>query len=155
MKRYDYLKMQHRCVRCKTRDAYTLNGHPFCYECTQHNTEKSREYREKNREKVKEYMSERRDRLREQGLCYQCGKRSVEEGHARCAICRHKDNKNHQRKRNFYPAPELCSRCHKKPCFGEFKVCEDCYNDGLNGSAAADAVRDNRDHPWRKVFREK
>lgn len=153
--RYDYFKLQKRCTKCQKQDAYTLNGRAYCYECTQRNAENARQWREKNREKHKEYLNEYRKKLREARICYNCGKRPAEDGHKRCAVCRHKNNEQKRRKYNSYIDPAMCVRCHKQPKFADFELCEKCYMDSLKGSAAADAVRDNRDHPWRKVFSEK
>lgn len=91
-----YLKSVQRCVRCKKQDAYTMNGHPLCYECTEKNRENARRYHQENREKRLQILHERYERLKSQGLCVECGKKA-RSGFVMCHRCAMKSNESTKR----------------------------------------------------------
>ena len=71
--------------------------------------------------------------LKENMLCIRCHKVPAVEGKAKCADCLEKSRLETIRYRQGHPKPNklrdesLCYVCQKKPCYGEHKVCYDCY----------------------------
>jgi hypothetical protein len=91
--RAEYFKSVQRCVRCGKQDAYTMNGHQRCYECSEKCKEYAQKHHKQNREKHLEVMHERYERLKAQGLCVECGKKAIP-GFVRCQRCAIKNNLN-------------------------------------------------------------
>lgn len=126
---YAYLRENHRCAQCRKVDAYTLNGHVYCAECTEYRRRyyqkrrKDPERREKILRQANEFMADRR----RQGLCPRCRRKS-EPPYVYCAACRGKDRR---RRRRLHPAwtddGVSCTRCHKAPRLEGHKLCASCY----------------------------
>lgn len=133
MSKEDYIfwKNLNRCIRCHSKDAYTMNGRARCAVCA----EKEREYN-RTRDKT-EYLArkakrqrEKNAQRREQGLCISCGKPT--QGHSLCNACLAKDRRRRESlkidrgkmPRVLYDG--VCYRCRKKPSTDGFNTCEEC-----------------------------
>lgn len=96
MKEYrENLKKYHLCMNCKNQDAYTLNNHLFCYECTCKRLGHEPIIREK---KTKQWTLPRNERS-SHNLCYKCGKPSL----------------NIEKKWGIGEV-KLCKECYEKNC---------------------------------------
>ena len=74
------------CVKCGTKDKYTINGHRTCMRCT---ALKNKQQRAKyDKQKSSDYRKTRRDKWREQGRCTYCGGKKEEPDKAMCIDCR-------------------------------------------------------------------
>lgn len=93
MRKYDYLKLQHRCVRCGERDERTVAGKVLCTKCSEKSKYYANKYKGKYREIKKEYGKERYYKLVSLGLCVCCGKESVSNNNRHCPVCRAKYSK--------------------------------------------------------------
>lgn len=158
------LKREQRCVCCRKQDAYTLNNHSLCAECSERITRNERERIAQNAEaaerkntRSKELYSSRK----EQGLCVKCGKKFPEgERHVLCPACRAWYRRYYARaadkrygsgrltKQNVSTLG-ICSACFKAPA-ERGKLCESCYEKHLVSlSIAREALQKNRaNHPW-------
>lgn len=76
MNRYEYLRMQRRCVRCGGQDAKTQSGRCLCSACT-----------EKNGATARAVMKSLYAARKASGLCAKCGKRAPAEGYVLCTPC--------------------------------------------------------------------
>ena len=90
VKRYDYLKLQHKCVRCGKRDERTEAGKMHCAVCSKEQNKKAAEQYAKaeNKEKKRVYNSERYSWLKSHGYCVMCGKERADENRTHCSACR-------------------------------------------------------------------
>lgn len=93
--RVDYFKKRQRCVRCGAQDAYTMNGHQRCYECTEISRQYSKHRREEKADIINEKQKTRYHELRDKGICVACGKKEAVGGRAMCQKCL-------QKIRNYY-----------------------------------------------------
>ena len=84
--RVETMKSLQRCVRCGKQDAYTMNGHQRCYECTEKGKEYCRKHNKELRENLKLKNKERYDNLKSQGICVICGKKKTF-GNVVCSTC--------------------------------------------------------------------
>lgn len=124
---YAARKSMQQCVQCGKQDAFTLNGHTYCADCT----EWRREYYQKKKPEVlkrtHEYKAARTRTLREKGICTTCGKRKVTPPYATCDRCRAKSRGKDRAKREWYMNDTtLCSKCHKRPHLEGKKMCAEC-----------------------------
>ena len=87
MKRYDYLKQQHRCVRCGERDERTVAGKTLCDKCSEQSKYYANKHKKRYGEIKRKYSKERYYRLVSLGLCVCCGKESVKNNNRRCPAC--------------------------------------------------------------------
>lgn len=87
MKRYEYLKMQHRCVRCGGRDAYTLGGRAVCSDCCEQRRTADREYYRAHADEKNQKAKDLRAERTSAGLCPTCGKRAPVQGKRYCERC--------------------------------------------------------------------
>lgn len=93
MTRYNYLKLQHRCVRCGEKDARTEDGKALCMSCK----DKQTEYYRPKYKSMKTQQKQRYNHLAEQGVCVMCGKEPASEGLRLCRKCRlRKSQYNHK-----------------------------------------------------------
>lgn len=92
--RAEYFKSVQRCVRCGKQDAYTMNGHQRCYECSEKCKEYSKKSNQKLREKHNRAMHERYQRLKAEGMCVECGTKEARPGFVLCQRCAIKNNLN-------------------------------------------------------------
>ncbi len=83
--RYERLKAQGLCARCKTP---TNNGHVYCDACQALNAQYLREHAEQ----INELSRKRYRKRRDESLCCMCGK-PVKNGMSRCEECmpRHRE----------------------------------------------------------------
>lgn len=93
MKRYDYLKLQHRCTKCGERDERTVAGKTLCAKCYKKQKSYYSQIGESRKKDTKTYNTERYYRLVSLGLCVCCGKESVSNNNRRCPACRAKYSK--------------------------------------------------------------
>lgn len=126
------------CYYCKTN---TLFGdEKICPECAIKKNEGVKQSLEKNYGGAKNYAKERRERLKEQGICYQCGKNKVIESRVFCQSCldkhRYKERRKYNRKvqgtirRSERVSYGLCYVCGD-PLDMDAKVCSKCYQTRL------------------------
>ena len=159
MNSYQYLKMQHKCTACGTRDAYTMAGHALCADCNEKNNSRSKENYKKNSSRKLETQKDRRERLRADGICIQCGSRPVDNaGHSRCAVCR---ALNARRRRQLSARASrdtanqcgLCLKCLKPLADGEEKMCRTCREKVFKFSKAGrESQGDKIGTEWRKCW---
>lgn len=134
MTRYEYRKMQQRCVKCNTRDARTMSGKSRCAECAEKAIRSSSAYYLNHREQVIDYKLSRYQALRDSGVCPRCGKRPPKSGGVWCRYCSEKQNKTDRMRRESRGAiPNekvgvlgLCWRCRKNPAEEGSGYCSDC-----------------------------
>lgn len=96
MTRYEYLKMQHRCVRCGGRDAYTLGGRAVCSDCREKLRAREREYDRIHADERNKKAKERRAVKIASGLCVRCGKRHTDQQKHTCAYCLAKNRRRNE-----------------------------------------------------------
>lgn len=159
---YQYLKKNHLCVLCGTKDAYTLAGRCYCQDCAEKQVERGRKYREENRQKFNRRANERRNALIAAGKCTSCG-RPTEDGFSQCRRCLAKRRNNYAANRSpeiNWPRGDngICWQCNKEPVKPGFKLCSKCYDRQLvslsktyggQGSTAPRA----ENHPFRVAAR--
>lgn len=139
---YEYLKATHRCVRCRKRDAYTLNGRIYCAECAelQRLYQKKRRENPEIREKLINYSRQYAQARREAGLCTSCGRKTVPP-YVTCPVCRMKRRRERKEKNPVcdisYLDESLCRVCRKEPRLEGKGVCEKCYARILKAQRAA------------------
>ena len=126
------LKDNHLCRECKAQDAYTLNGHSRCFECSQKENERARKTRANNPEHEKKLARARRETALEKGLCTNCRKRTPKAGHKQCSVCINAANKKRNIERQMRIAQarylHLCSICKEEPVYKDKRVCKACYD---------------------------
>lgn len=97
-----------KCVRCGEQDAYTMNGHKMCYECTI----KTRTYQNaKNQTRlseINERQKERYKRLKAEGICVACGHQKAVENRPMCARCFLKHKIYAQKRKESYDSTGTC-----------------------------------------------
>lgn len=153
MERYEYLKSQHRCVRCRTQDAYTLSGRAFCAECAEKRSVRQRlKYREDSGASEKQRQRKIRIEREQNGMCTRCGKRPSISGRKMCAKCTAYSRRHDEERRVRDGAPSLQQRlerpadgkcwCCGKPTkpglnqnFMPYRVCERCYQNAAEAAA--------------------
>lgn len=152
------LRESHLCVDCKKQDAYTLNGHARCFECSFKNSKQACKVAKVNQEKRKIDAKARRDRWRESGKCTRCGRvKPPYDLHMTCAACRAKMNARRKdrmtEQEGYYPrgTPGLCYFCLHPVMEGK-KVCQRCYDARMPGmkKARETAWKKNGQHVWRR-----
>lgn len=158
MSRYEYRRMQQRCVKCNTRDARTMAGKSRCAECAEKASKSSVKYYQNHREHVNDYMLARYRTLRDSGVCPRCGKRQPESGAVWCRYClatRSKADRVLRESRGAIPnekigALGLCWRCRKNPAEDGSGYCSDCLtwwesvrNKGRETRILRDEISDN------------
>ena len=158
------LKKEQLCVCCRKQDAYTLNKHTLCADCSARIAAGRRERMARNAglAERKNLRSKELYRSRkEQGLCPMCGKERPEGEHrVFCPACLARGRRYDKRKFDkLYGSDRLtrqnvsdfgiCSTCFKAPA-ERGKLCENCYAKHLASlNAAREALRKNRaNHPW-------
>lgn len=158
------LKKEQLCVWCGKQDAYTLNKHALCADCSEKKAANQRKRMAQNagiaeikRLRSKEVYNFRKER----GLCVRCGKKLPEgEHHAACPACRAKCRRYDERKADKLYGPDrltrqnvsafgICSKCFKAPA-ERGKLCESCYDKTLIAlNKAHEAFQEKRtSHPW-------
>jgi hypothetical protein len=136
MTRYEYRRIQQRCIRCGKKDAYTMNGRAYCAECAEKRRENQKIYY--NRHK-REYIAKNKakvDARREAGICVRCGKKPAAPGHVTCARCLRKllDNDRASRRKQGIISREeardrgICTRCMKEPVVEGHGLCRSCLD---------------------------
>lgn len=147
------------CVDCKKQDAYTLNGHARCFECSQKNSIQACKVARATQEKRNINAKARRDQWREDGRCTRCGGVKLPyDLHMTCAICRAKSKAKREDKLakqdSYYPrrTPGLCYFCLHPVMEGK-KVCQRCYDVRMPGmkKARETAWKNNGKHVWRRL----
>lgn len=152
---YRFWRKLSRCVRCHTKDAFTMNGHCMCAECAEKRSSYDRAYRQTHpefREAQALWNKKRRERLKASGMCCGCGKRKAAVGKTLCVYCTEKINR---RRRSAYAERHaddmkrgtdgMCCNCRKKPPASGYKLCAECYQ-----KAVENGRKSNRSaHSWR------
>lgn len=161
--RYYWLKSKGICVQCGCEKAEKKSV--FCLECRANRRESQRNRYSNNpeiREKRNQYSMvnnpKRYAECIEKGLCVQCGKRPVKEGHRMCGIClakHRKSSEEYRRKKGIMPRflmgnGEYCYFCGKPGCNGR-KTCEECRERQAAVLAKARLSISTEDHIWRKM----
>lgn len=130
----EYLKHAKRCIKCWKMDAYTLNGHTLCADCTEKDNERKRKERSRNPYKYRDEQKKIRDKRREEGKCIRCGLK-LQSGYSfmTCPTCRiltrnRLRNIRADTDKNIRGQNGICYQCNKKPVMDGKKLCEDCYS---------------------------
>jgi hypothetical protein len=129
------LRKNHICRQCKRQDAYTLAGHPLCFECTEKDRINQRKRRAKDGGEKNRKRSQRiRDERAAAGLCTYCGKRMAPPGRNTCITCSTKQ-KERNRQREIergmnWPrgANGYCWQCNKRMAIEGKRLCQECYD---------------------------
>ena len=142
-----------KCLRCGKEDAYTINKHTYCADCTAWYCERGTKWAKANRQAINARNRARHAERKQNGECVLCGTKLINNGsYAVCQKCRQKSKVY---KRKAYKAEGhisraqaeymgLCKRCCREPMMDGKKVCEKCYNDLVRASAAAVELRRKR-----------
>lgn len=78
MKKYrDWMKTKCMCVRCGRKDAYTMNGHRYCFECCEKRRKTPFDAIKIEKEEIPKIP---KSEWNSYGLCCVCGKRPVKKG---------------------------------------------------------------------------
>ena len=133
------------CVRCREKDAYTMAGRFYCYECSEKNKEILRAYYAKNKQKYYEYNKNRAEKLAENKLCPRCGKPNKSKFKT-CEMCRAQKRAAYHQKKEI--KIEICLWCDNKPVEGKY-FCAECLEKKRAIFKKAMSCRDNKNHPWR------
>lgn len=156
---YQYRKMQHRCIACGTRDAYTMAGHTLCADCNEKNNICSKENYKKISSSKLAKQKERCERLRTEGICIQCGSRAVEDPkYSRCAVCRALNARRRRQSstkasRDTANQCGLCFKCLKPLEDDEEKMCRACREKVLKfAEAGRESQTDKIGQEWRKSW---
>ena len=145
---YKWLKENHYCRLCKSKDAYTLGGRTYCAECAEKLNAKHKENRwallESERQKA------RYETNKANGICIRCGKREADKGYTMCSICRAKlkiKRTEERRKKGIFARGEdgYCYRCNKGKAIEGKKLCEKCYNEWMKHIYKPN----NENHKWK------
>ena len=160
----EYCKERHICYQCKQKDAYTMNGHLLCADCTEKQNARCRKWMEnpENKKKQNARVKEIKDKRRAEHKCIRCGKQIDEnDNHKYCGICRFKERQRYYRK-SERPARVygvVCWMCNKKPVADGRKVCEECYEklvktckENLFNEDGTHKYQMKEDHPWKRGF---
>lgn len=106
--RVAYFMAREKCVRCGQQDAYTMNGHKMCYECTM----KTRDYQNKRNQtrlaEINEKQKQRYQRLKKEGLCVICGQREAVLNGLYCPKCFAKKKIYEQKRKEIYDSTGTC-----------------------------------------------
>lgn len=155
MTRYEYFKMQQRCVDCGKRDAYTLNGRAVCANCY----DKNKAWYHRNRESVNRTTNERYHRKKAEyaasGLCSRCGQRPAEEGYKMCRKCQEYSHMRYMASRRHKGTllnTGGCTRCHKAEPIEGKRLCAECYAFVCESLKKARAALSNKNHQWRDYW---
>lgn len=142
-----------RCLRCGEKDAYTMNGHIYCAECTEWYKEYARARTAGNRQAINERIRVRTAERRQNGECIVCGVKLADNSvYAMCEKCRQK-HKAYRRKayeaeghisRTQAEYMGLCKRCCHEPMMDGKKLCKKCYSSLMKATAAAAELRKKR-----------
>ena len=135
MTRYEYRKLNHRCVRCNTKDAFTLVGKTRCARCAEIVNENAKRYQEKHREEITRKKKESYQKAAEAGLCPRCKKRPI--GKSKTGWCEYcvaerrkmqnaREHKNGRISNEQVKALGLCWRCRKNPAAEGSGYCTSC-----------------------------
>lgn len=133
-KNREYLKRTTRCISCSKRDAYTIAGRSYCFDCAKKYLKINAIYRESHREDINKKNRTIRKERKESGLCVDCGKELPKNSSfTRCDICKAKrrsQKKKYDLKKGVnYPrgGNGICWTCNKEPAMEGKKLCETCY----------------------------
>lgn len=135
MSRYEYRKLNHRCISCNTQDAYTLNGRARCAVCAEKHRESAHWHGIEHREQITKAKKARYDALAEAGLCPRCGKRPLTKEGGWCEQClatKRKRDRELRRERGAISneqaaAMGLCYRCREEPAMEGYSYCKECH----------------------------
>lgn len=151
-------RVQGLCGNCGKEDAYTMNGHAYCFECT----EKKRMYYHNNKSHYSTVAKERRERLKSEGICVMCGKNKAIPEHTLCEKCRNiqlrRDRIRRMRAHKKITYTDavymgLCTQCKKEPSIKGKRLCQKCYDKamiGIEAMHAANREKGNKNHIWRR-----
>ena len=139
-KLYDRL---HLCRWCGGTDAYTLNGHAYCFECSEKKRLMERQRTADNPEQKKANNSRWIERCKAEGLCIECGKPMNGGPHVRCDSCRAKYRNRHQK---VFTSQTLCASCQSAPPIAGKKLCQSCYDRQLPIILRAGQISAQRRH---------
>lgn len=121
------------CVKCKTRDAYTMAGHWLCAECSAAKNARTRQRRRETDRNGKERAT--RAARRQFGLCTSCGAALAPGGGTLCKRCAGKRKtyrlRYEAKHRPAYNWPRgdngICYQCNKEPVLPGKRTCRRCY----------------------------
>lgn len=153
--KYDLLKKNHLCTRCKKQDAFTLVGKPLCSDCYEKNQQYKKIWWEKNKSRNNAMAHKRYKRLKEQHKCPFClSQLDPEDKCVLCPRCRgkHKRWKKINKNRSGHLSIDLrrsslyCWRCAKQKPLYSRRLCEKCYFEQKKYFKP----KGGKENPWRK-----
>lgn len=129
-------KRLHLCVWCGKKDARTMTGKIYCFECNERKKKYNKRYEEEHREASQEKNKNKYRSRKEQGVCTVCGKRKATDGKVTCDICRARlrrysrewKHKKGGRSRAEEIANGNCARCFA-PVAPGYRLCPKCLED--------------------------
>lgn len=142
-----------KCLRCGKEDAYTMNKHTYCADCTAWYCERGTKWAKANRQAINERKKARTAERKQNGECVVCGEKLINNGgYVVCQKCRQKSKAY---KRKAYEAEGhisraqaeymgLCKRCCREPAMDGKKLCERCYSNIMKANAIAAELRKKR-----------
>lgn len=145
------------CVCCGRNDA--VPGKTCCADCAAKNVQRTRASQQKNRDRIayNAYMKELRQKRKEQGLCQQCGKPTIN-GKVFCTehnAVRRLRAERRRRKNDIMPRCLMGDGYHCYFCGATVakvgdKCCPDCLERERQWSAEQRKKIDYNNAPWRK-----
>ncbi len=153
---YLFFKSQHMCKSCHKTDAFTLAGRTLCAECTEKNRAMKDRYRAEHRAELNKKNATWYATAKEEGRCVSCGRILLCTGFVTCDLCRAKRRiRDAERRRGlgiFQKGDDtFCAICARRPPMEGKRVCPSCYESNMRNLEKANAARNTRNHPWRKI----
>lgn len=164
--RREAAKAAGKCLRCGKEDAYTMNKHTYCADCTAWYCERGTKWAKANRQAINERTRARAAERKQNGECIVCGVKLADNSvYAMCEKCRQK-HKAYRRKayeaeghisRTQAEYMGLCKRCCREPAMDGKKLCERCYSDFMKANAIATELNKKRhdEARTRRIARER
>ncbi len=156
--RYYWYKEHGICVQCRQNNVYSPRSKTLCLQCLEDQKERLKNRKISTEEQYRKNIHLRRYRelLKAFGVCPECAKRDVPEGHIYCDICLAKKRAKNKRKwrengslpRGLY-LPTTCMICHKEKPDNGRKLCDECYDKSVKALKKAQQKQDNKNHYWR------
>lgn len=111
--RVAYFMAREKCVRCGKQDAYTMNGHKMCYDCTIKARTYQNEHNKTRRSEINEKHKQRYERLKSEGICVNCGHREVMANKLMCPTCfikrkLYEQKRYEQKRKEYYDSTGTC-----------------------------------------------